>query len=297
MKDNISHKQKVFFTWYINTECNYKCSYCKPEKFTTRLAPTDTWAKIWQDIYEKYGRCHISFSGGEPFIYPGFIDILSHVTKNHTIEITTNLSFDVKPLIGKVDLKRIRMGCSLHPETADFEEFLAKLIALKKHDFEKWATFVAYPPSLQKMAYFKERIEKEGIRFSILPFNGKFNGKEYPQGYSEEERKLILDICADDEVNRKTFEFKNNPKKESASKQGACRMGQSYARIYPDGNVFRCCAKGALSLGNIIDGTFKLLEEPLECKIENCPCWKRMIAGEEDNWKKYWMVPWGTENL
>jgi len=287
---------KVFFTWYINTECNYRCSYCRPENFATRRAPLARWLEIWDDIYNKYGRCHISFSGGEPFIYPSFIEILQGMTRHHTVEVSTNLSFDVKPLLEKVNLKRIRIGCSLHPETADFEEFLCKIRELKKHDFEKWVTFVTYPPFLEKMEYYKKRVENEGVRFSMLPFKGRYNEKEYPAGFTEKEKELILKACGNDEVNRKTFEWNSDRKVVEASlKKGPCRMGQMYARIYPDGRVQRCCVQDAMELGNIIDGTFALLEEPLQCDNPKCPCWKCMIAGEEERWSRYWMVPWGTE--
>ena len=288
---------KNFFTWYINTECNYRCSYCRPENFTTRNVSKERWIAIWDDIYARYGGCHVSFSGGEPFVYPSFIEILQGMTRKHTIEISTNLSFDVRPLVEKVDLKRVRMGCSLHPEMADFEEFMSKIGMLKKYDFEKWVTLVAYPGFLKDMKRYKERIEKEGIRFSMLPFNGKWEGRDYPKGYTEDEKKLILELCGNDEVNRRTFEFRNDEKVNVESrKKGPCMMGQKYARIYPDGRVQRCCAKGAQELGNIIDGTFRLFEEPRPCGIENCPCWKCMIVGEEDRWAKHWFVPHGTED-
>ena len=71
-----------------------------------------------------------------------------------------------------------------------------------------------------------------------------------------------------------------------------CRMGENYAFIKPNGDVERCCKDHSISLGNVVKGTFKLLEQPVECDIEDCYCWRRMLSGEEDKWAKYWNGTW-----
>jgi len=39
----------------------------------------------------------------------------------------------------------------------------------------------------------------------------------------------------------------------------------------------------------LIDGEdFRLLEEATNCEIENCPCWKAMVVGEENKWLCHW---------
>jgi MoaA/NifB/PqqE/SkfB family radical SAM enzyme len=288
---------KVFFTWYINTACNYRCSYCKPEQLTVRQAPAERWVEAWDDIHRRYGECHISFSGGEPFVYPGFMDILAGVTRHHTVEVITNLSFDVRPLVETVDLRRLRLGASFHPECVGLDEFLGRMKQLQPRDFEKWVTFVAYPPQLDRILEYQKRVQDAGIRFSILPYNGEWQGRTYPQGYTEEEKKVILEACGDDEPNLRSFAWGNGKKEEGgeatavSTKGRPCLMGHSYARIYPDGTAKRCCAPGAQDLGNLIDGTFRLLEEPAACASERCPCWKCMIPGEEERWERFWVAP------
>ncbi|MBI5241192.1 MAG: radical SAM protein [Elusimicrobia bacterium] len=291
---------RVFFTWYINTACNYRCSYCKPEQLAGRQAPAERWVEVWADIHRRYGSCHISFSGGEPFVYPGFIEILAGVTRHHTVEVITNLSCDVRRLVEKVNLKRLRLGASFHPECVDIEEFLGRVKELHKYDFEKWVTFVAYPPHLDRILHFQKRVQDAGVRFSILPFNGAWDGRTYPQGYTEAEKKVILQACGDDEPNLRSFKWGNGGKaedgpaaaKSSTTKGRPCLMGKSYARIYPDGSAKRCCAPGAAELGNLIEGTFRLQEEPAPCASERCPCWKCMIPGEEERWERFWITPY-----
>lgn len=75
-----------------------------------------------------------------------------------------------------------------------------------------------------------------------------------------------------------------------------CRMGQMYAKVYPIGDAYRCCAKGTAKMGNLLDGSFKLSDEPLLCESEHCFCWRCMMAGEEDTWAQHWVIPHKIKN-
>ena len=67
--------------------------------------------------------------------------------------------------------------------------------------------------------------------------------------------------------------------------------GENYAFIHPDGEVERCCKDHSINLGNIIDGTFKLLEKPMSCRADECNCWRCMLVETEPEWVKYWGRP------
>jgi len=71
-----------------------------------------------------------------------------------------------------------------------------------------------------------------------------------------------------------------------------CRMGENYAFIKPNGDVERCCKNHSMNLGNIINGTFKLLDKSQECTTEDCYCWRRMIVGTDNKWSMYWKSTW-----
>lgn len=279
----------VFFSWYINNECNYKCSYCKPQDIKTVFADINRWMGIWGAIYDKYGSCHIHISGGESFIYPDFIELIARLSKRHTLEFSTNLSGDIMPFIEKVGPDRARLGGSFHPEFADFDDFLKKVLLLNKSGYEVWVNYVAYPLHLKDMARYKTSVEEKGIRFSIQPFNGEYEGRDYPQNYTKEEKKL-MNLGNIDDVNRETIDWRTDGTRSSI-KGRLCRMGQMYARIYPDAEVYRCCAGGASRLGNLLNGTFRLLKEPMPCETDNCPCWKCMLVGREGHWSTYWTTP------
>ena len=305
-KDNISTVNRsqippyrVFFTWFLHFKCNYNCTYCSlfhdgssPE-VENRYIDTDRWIDIWQDVKDKYGECELHLTGGEPFTYPGVMDLITKLSKIHTLEFATNFSWEIRPFIDNIPPERVRVGVSFQPEFANFESFLDKVVALHTRGYEIWVNYVAYPPFLKNLGTYKKRVEELGIHFSILSFNGSYAGHSYPKDYTQAERELI-GCNTQDETNEKRREWDFGEDRHRV-KAKVCRMGQMYAKINPDGQVYRCCTeKGNLILGNIIDGTFRLLEEPQLCTSDNCPCWKSMIVGEEARWQNHWVGPRGV---
>ena len=286
----------VFFTWDVHYRCNYKCSYCNSQKpgqddfIEARYLDVDKWIAIWNGIYERYGSCEIQLTGGEPFTYPGIMDLITQLSKIHTLEFSTNLSWDIEPFIKNISPDRARVGVSFHPEFTDFDLFLNKAVGLKKSGFEIWVNYVAYPPILKDMPRYKREVQRSGMSFSVLPFTGIFDGRSFPDGYLESERRIV---CADNGVsvvNKKTADWKMGDQKNK-TKGRLCRMGQMYAKIHPDGEVLRCCGIGGGKLGNFIDGALELLKDPAPCSCEKCPCWRCMLVEEEKDWLPHWVIP------
>lgn len=281
----------VFFTWDINRHCNYKCSYCNQTYMEVPYPGVNKWIEIWDGIYKRYGSCHIHISGGEPFIYPDFIELITLLSKKHTLEFSTNLSFDVETFIENITPQRARVGVSFHPEFLDFDTFSNKTALLKEKGFDVWVNYVAYPPLLDAMADYRKKIKDLGITFSILPFNGEFEGRKYPQGYTEEEKKKLMIFDEKEKFIKNNFEWKTD-KSKSETKNKLCRMGQLYARIEPDAEAYRCCVpEGRMSLGNLLKGTFKLLDGSAVCTHDECPCWKCMLVKTEKDWLPHWPRP------
>ncbi|NQT75676.1 MAG: radical SAM protein, partial [Candidatus Omnitrophica bacterium] len=281
---------RVFFTWEITYNCNYRCTYChapkpgNPDTRKTTSLDAKKWIGIWDDVYKNYGACFILISGGEPFAYPSFMDLVTQLHKKHIIELCTNLEWDVKPFVKNMDPKRIKVATSLHPEFADLDRFLHRLKLLKDNGFRTHVNFVPWPPFLERMAEYKEKVEALGVQFILQPFIGDYEGRRYPQGYTESEReyfKIFKDSC-----NISTLDFKTT--NESNKKGKLCRMGQNYAFIHPDGAADRCCKDHSVALGNVIDKTFRLLEEPAACTIEECNCWRCMLVEKEPEWVNHW---------
>lgn len=288
---------KVFWNWDIHYSCNYRCSYCffsedwKWIYQKNRYPGLSKWLEIWERIYAIYGSCHIHFSGGEPFTYPSFLSLTSKLSIEHTLELSTNLSFDISYFVKIIKPDRANIDASFHPEFVNANIFLEKILFLRNNNFPITVTTVGYPPFLDTIDKAKAMFEEAGIKFIIQPFRGKFQNNIYPDAYSERE-KIFFEVNKNN-GNRDQKKITSHHLYKEKKPGRLCSMGQFYGKIYPNGDVYRCCAQKELEpfgpLGNLIDQEeFRLFEEPKICEIENCPCWKAMIIGEEDKWLPHW---------
>lgn len=296
---------RIHWNWEPTFNCNYKCSYCQywAKGKNERLAHLDIkkWKEIWDGIFEKYWCCHVRFAGGEPSTYPDFFDLLGALLEKHTVDITTNLSFDISAFSKKVKPGGISISASFHPEFDEINAFLDKILFLHHNGYPSTIAYVAYPPHLEKIKYFKSIVEEKNIMFKIIPFNGEYKRKCYPRDYTTQERLLMEGLASDslnthlNEINERWYEWNVKRQPQQIKKEGRlCRMGQMYAIIHPDGLVSRCCTRkddGSFLevLGSIYDENFRLLDEPAPCKAERCPCFKSMLVGYEENkWLPLW---------
>jgi MoaA/NifB/PqqE/SkfB family radical SAM enzyme len=83
----------VAFYGLVNEHCNVKCRYCEywRLKHYVREMTIEEWQKALLSVKDFVGAFSINFSGGEPFIKPGFIDLLAWCN-SHGISagVTTN---------------------------------------------------------------------------------------------------------------------------------------------------------------------------------------------------------------
>lgn len=264
------------FTWNIAYQCNYRCSYCffegKWEEYGKRnvyLSP-DEWLQYWKRVHDRYGPPYIVITGGEPFNYPHFIELIKRLSRiSAHVNISSNSSGDLNRFVKEISPQNVSLSLSFQPEFDRLEDFIDRLIFIKKHKFDGCVNFVAYPPFLKDIAYYKEKISSIGETLKVIPFFGEYKGTGYPEGYTQEERRLV---GIDDDW------FKKVRKKGSL-----CSAGQKTALIFPDGKVARCGQIGEeMVLGSFFDSDFKLLDNPLACEAEYCPCDEGKVAPEDD---------------
>lgn len=264
------------FTWNIHYECNFRCPYCffegrwvEYKKRNVHLS-VEEWMDHWNRIYNKYGRCYILITGGEPFIYPGFIRLMEELSRVHyPINISTNASGDLETFVKKIDPARVSLSVSLQLHFEKVEPFLEKVKFLRKHKFDGCINFVAYPPFISQVESLVKRFDSIGEKLKVIPFWGKYQEKEYPFSYTQEE-KDILGI---------SDSWFDNARKKNSS----CPAGYNSALMFPDGKVARCGQVGERVLvGNFFDSEFGLLDKPLACDAEFCPCDEGRLFGDNE---------------
>jgi MoaA/NifB/PqqE/SkfB family radical SAM enzyme len=231
----------------------------------------DKWLTAWERVYERDGSVRIEIVGGEPLIYPGIAELLQGLTKKHYVSIVTNLSCSLEKLINLtngISSEKLNMALSFHPSFAKLESFLNKAVFLKEKCISNAVLYVTYPPQFKLMAYFKREFEEKGLQFIPVPFRGKHNGIDYPAAYTEEEKSIISSLSGG--LHKEQKSWVENQLAPQKTKGKLCRAGQVYSYIDLYGAVYRC-SDSSLLLGNFFED-FSLLEKPLPCAEEICPC-------------------------
>jgi len=265
-------KKKISFSWDVIYKCNYRCPYCWwHDKWSflsmeNRFFSVKQLIQAWARIYNMYGQSHIDILGGEPFLYPNFVEFISEVSTMHTVNINTNLSCVIDGFVEKCNPSRVKVIPTFHPVFARMDDFLDKAKMLREAGFIQGVTYLAYPAQLKQLNFYREIFNKENLDFAVLSFWGKYNGIDYPSGYTEEERHII-----DADLGQRHGEcFQLSPIQSPRGK--LCYAGCLYACIHPDGRTLRCGGGDYEIIGNFFDDNFKLLDEPQPCRSDTCPC-------------------------
>lgn len=296
------------FTWDIHYACNYRCTYCYfsdrwQELEKSNVYPgIEKWIQVWDAIYAKYGSCYIHISGGEPFCYPDIMDLVAKLVQRHTLGFDTNLFFDIPLFLKKVSgAGRIGFSATFHPDSITVDEYLCNVKQLRAAGYTiKSVNFVAYPPHIRLIREYRSKIEREGLTMTILPYRGMYEGKEYPQSYSEEEKECVWGVqakkpsppAADTPARPATVSMLNWYGGDKGGREGKmCKMGEVYSKVHPDGTAHRCCMtwENWGRLGNMLDGSFSFYDAPRPCPYAKCSCSSAMIVGEEQGWRDHWL--------
>ncbi len=280
----ITKKEVVKAVWFITLGCNFKCNYCHAEQVGDPLLghpfeKPERWIEAWNRIE---GRVQIDITGGEPFIQPGFIDILENLDDHKTVAITTNLSGDVTRFVQRISPRDcFSITASLHPsQPMNVEAFLGKALLLKNRGFDIHVNFVAYPEQMWGLERFRNLVQKHGLYFHVDPY---LPGPAYPYEPTEKERCFpgkYFGSDRDDPYNKQVHRY-------------LCDAGMNYFVVSPDGRVSPCVSRiysEKWDMGNIFDRDFKLLKEPIRCASKFCSGCDadktvRIVVGEDEEKK------------
>lgn len=257
------NSQAITLGWDLCYSCNYRCPYCgvwerKPDN--AAVVAWQEWAGIWHRLYLEYGSIHIFLSGGEPSVYPGFLNLVRNLTKEHTVEVCTNLSWDVDELIPGIPAGTLKVAPTFHPTFARFEEFFAKAVKIREYLPNLQIYYVAHPGQIKDMPERSLRFKKEGINLIPLPLRG--------DGFvlNSEEEKRIVEEVSPYRGNKISYQLQ-----KISPKGKLCRAGCHYAVIRVGGNVDRCSQYADAAVGNILQADFRFFEQPEPCSKEYCP--------------------------
>ena len=253
-------------SWNMNTTCNYRCSYCTQRFVDDRKQ----WAKDLPGFIAAFtalpGDWEIKLSGGEPFRHPRFIETVSELVHGGLrVSVVTNFSDSRERLEGFVAATAADPGivsASLHLEYADVDAFVTKAAWFARlHAGAFNVTCVATRAVLPRLAELGERFAAVGVRFKVQPEKQDRDVIDYSDG----ERRQLIALGGHNATGRIAPSFAGRP----------CWAGARYMVVDHRGAAWRCYPARRFrteSLGNVLDGTFRLGVDATPCRYAYCNC-------------------------
>lgn len=255
--------------WFITWQCNMRCPYCwevqriragdlKPEPYKAYR----DWANAWNRLKPEV----LDISGGEPFLQPGFLEMLEALDDSIKIAVTTNLSHDITRFVQRIKPSKIMcMTLSFHPtQKLPLHHFTGRLLLLKNRGFGPLTVnYVTWPEQMYLLPEFKELFESLGVRFHVDPYSATpFD----PYEFDREEEAFLKDFVGSDRSHWFGGENDFNV---------VCSGGVEHLNVGPDGEAYRCIRDRHEKIGpvgNILDKDFSLNRKWTFCPdCRRCP--------------------------
>ncbi len=193
---------------------------------------------------------------------PNMIEACVEITRNHFIGINTNLtSGKIKEFSEKINPERVLyIQASLHIKELErlnlLEKYIHNFQLCRVKGFDITAHVVAYPPLLDEVEKYKEYFQEKGISVRLDPFIGEYNGKKYPDFYSEKEIKIL----SQSDKNSTTYKQKGK----------LCNAGYNVGVVNPYGYISPCF-NISRSIGKIHDKV-RFNKKLIRCPFKFCKC-------------------------
>ncbi|MBU0466793.1 MAG: radical SAM protein [Nanoarchaeota archaeon] len=182
---------------FLSMRCNLKCSFCLNDidgEFSRNKfieLPGEKWIEGLNRI-ESRPDVPVTFSGGEPFLHPDFIEIINKLKPELNIDILTNLQWGkggIERFVGEVDPARIKRDApyapirvSYHPEQMGTgEQLVADVRKLQDAGFSigVWSVLYPSPEQLSAINQMQFRCKDAGVDFRLKEFTGEYHGDFY----------------------------------------------------------------------------------------------------------------------
>lgn len=275
--------------WHLLHTCNYRCQYCffSAEVLGSKLRKHAT-PEQWQSAFEATGETWLlHITGGEPTIYPDFVELCERLTKRNFISLNSNLSHrSVQQFSRSIDPGRVSfINAGLHLDERDArtdrEMFVRNAESLCAAGFPILISLVATPRALAQFDEAVELLEPIGLYPIPKLLRGPLDGSVYPAAYTENDKSLFRKFSA---TARDFYQFMDGWKErpsidmlhddafldsgEPDFNGVMCDAGFRFVQINPNGEVSRC---GAISMGgNLLAGTFVRRQRAEPCNTRYC---------------------------
>lgn len=278
----IKRAKHLYYRGYISS-CNYTCDYCpfaKKKYSHIEIQKDKQSLQNFFDFIQKTifnSTISIFFTPyGEGMIHEYYMDYLvkfAQLEKIKYVSIQTNLSFDHKFLLSKlqekeISLDKIKLWASFHSTMVSVEEFGKKANYLHKY-LDISVGIVAIPGAIDKILELKQKLDPK----IYLWINGLARQKGK---YSSEDIRALkhIDPLFEYELNNIRLKSTNTNKILSPSTKlyDECSASRSRFFIEANGDVMPCHVNRKI-LYNIYHGEEQSFNHKFTCTRKLCDCY------------------------
>jgi sulfatase maturation enzyme AslB (radical SAM superfamily) len=153
-------KNELTMRCHLTLECNFSCKYCTTPQAEIETMPWQYWVNIINFLpYDE-----VRFSGGEPFYYDDFVEILKRI--NARAVVYTNFSLWKTEYAEAIKPERVRFYISVHPE-ADLKKMATDLLQLSGAGFRFEVHSIETKKPNKALFMFMEKCKKLGYTTNI----------------------------------------------------------------------------------------------------------------------------------
>jgi MoaA/NifB/PqqE/SkfB family radical SAM enzyme len=261
-------KYDAWLHWSVSDQCIMNCDYCSSGRGVTRGPRTSIDIQkliATLDRTDKIFRIGIS-GGGEPFLVPNLVEACIELSKKHYLSFNSNFAEKrVREFIEKIDPQKvIYIIASCHIKALErrnlLETFINNFLLAKEKGINIRAVEVAYHPIINEIDKYRKLFASKGIQLDFNEFCGRYNDKDYPKAYTDEE----LDAFG---FRRPTVKI-HYP--DSNKHKRLCNAGYNVAYVNSNGDITPC-----ESIKRIIGNIYEKIEfhkSLMVCPFKSCTC-------------------------
>lgn len=154
---------------YPTLKCNLNCPYCVNEQGEVRASESNYEYRSpeeWSFAINRIGK-DVVFTGGEPTLYSGFLDLLTKIDSKIKISIYTNLKFKVDEFINKIK-RPIKFLISYHPFYGPVDLFIKDLLRLKSvNNYSITVHSILWKKQADAIRIIKNAFKDAGIKLNL----------------------------------------------------------------------------------------------------------------------------------
>lgn len=274
LKTGLETTKPIIIYGVINQRCNSKCRYCEYWRLSEyqEEMTIEQWKNALLSLKQYIGSYHIEFSGGEPFIKKGFVDLLEFChEQNLKWGVTTNAYCLTEPVVKRVVAAHpFNINISIDAHIAEIHDYTrgvpGALEKVKKHlQFlleERKAQGQTFPVIIKptvnaqnlhiisEMAEWVQQLGATAVNFQPID---RWTPETYDELWISEDRMEELQTVAANliEQKRKGLPIMNSEsllqmwpahfrEEKAPATVGACRVGLRNYFIRTNGDVEVC---------------------------------------------------------